>query len=122
LKCFIYLYTGDYAYKKVNQSLRSNEYDRLAPVIGLIKKELKMFSKENSNLANRKIGILYRGIDTPDPLMKEKARLYWKGFTSTALSKEVVKQFGRYQYTIALKRDIPHDYLIIPQELGHYDE
>lgn len=24
LKCFVYLYTGNYVYKKVNQSLRSN--------------------------------------------------------------------------------------------------
>lgn len=87
LKCFVYLYTGNYVYKKVNQSLRSNEYERLAPIIALIKRELSMFSKENSSLAERKIGMLYRGIDIPDPLMVEKSRMYWKGFTSTALSK-----------------------------------
>lgn len=83
----MYLYTGNYVYKKVNQSLRSNEYERLAPIIALIKRELSMFSKENSSLAERKIGMLYRGIDIPDPLMVEKSRMYWKGFTSTALSK-----------------------------------
>jgi hypothetical protein len=28
-----------------------------------------MFSKENSSIANRNIGLLFRGIDIPDPLM-----------------------------------------------------
>ena len=74
-----------------------------------------MFSKENSSLANRNIGLLFRGIDKPDPLMVQKTRLYWKGFTSTALSKEIAKNFGRYQYTIALKRGLPHEYFIIPK-------
>ena len=81
-----------------------------------------MFSKENSALANRTIGLLFRGIDKPDPLMEEKAKLYWKGFTSTALSKDIAKNFGRYQYTIALKRGLPHEYLIIPKELSHFEE
>ena len=74
-----------------------------------------MFSKENSTLADRNIGLLFRAIDSPDPLMVEKSRLYWKGFTSTALNKDVIKQFGRYQYTIALKRGMTHEYLIIPK-------
>jgi hypothetical protein len=87
LKCFVYLYTGNYAYKIVNNSLRSNEYQKIAPIIALVKKELKMFSKESSNLATRNIGLLFRGIDKSDPLMVEKTRLYWRGFTSTALSK-----------------------------------
>jgi hypothetical protein len=26
LKCFIFLYTGNYTYKKINQQLRRNEY------------------------------------------------------------------------------------------------
>jgi hypothetical protein len=69
LKCFVYLYTGNYAYKKVNNSLRANEHQRLAPIVALVKKELTMFSKENSSLANRNIGLLFRGIDIPDPLM-----------------------------------------------------
>jgi hypothetical protein len=81
-----------------------------------------MFSKENSTLAERNIGMLFRGIDLPDPLMVEKSRMYWKGFTSTALSKEITKKFGRYQYTIVLKRGLPHEYLIIPKELSHFDE
>ena len=63
------MYTGDYAYKKVNKQLRTNEYSRLAPVIALIKKELKLFSKESSSLHDYKITTLYRAIDTPDPLM-----------------------------------------------------
>ena len=46
-----------------------------------------MFSKENSSLANRNIGLLFRGIDKSDPTMVQKERLYWKGFTSTALTK-----------------------------------
>jgi hypothetical protein len=104
----VYLYTGNYAYKMVNKSLRSNEYQRLAPIIALVKKELTMFSKENSSLANRNIGMLYRGIGEPDPQMVKESRLYWKGFTSTALNKEVAKNFGRYQYTIILKRGFPH--------------
>ena len=74
-----------------------------------------MFSKEKSSLANRNIGLLFRGIDTPDVTMVEKAKVYWRGFTSTALSKEVTKAFGRYQYTIALKKGLPHEYLIIPK-------
>ena len=88
----------------------------------MVKKELAGFSKENSTLANRNIGLLYRGIPDSDPLMVEKSRLYWRGFTSTALNKEVAKKFGRYQYTIALKRGLPHEYLIIPKELSHYEE
>lgn len=65
--------------------------------------------------------MLYRGIDIPDPLMVEKSRMYWKGFTSTALNKEITKKFGRYQYTIVLKRGMPQEYLIIPKELSHFD-
>jgi hypothetical protein len=52
--------------------------------------------------------------------MIEKSRMYWKGFTSTALNKEVTKQFGRYVYTIVLKKGLPHEYLIIPKELSHF--
>ncbi len=92
----------------VNMSLRSNEYERLAPIIALVKKELTMFSKENSSIADRHITLLYRGIAQSDPLMVQKARLYWKGFTSTALSKEKSLNFGRYQYTITLKRGLSH--------------
>jgi hypothetical protein len=106
----------------VNKSLRSKEYERLAPIIALVKKELTSFSQENSTLANRNIGLLYRGIPQPDPQMVQKSRLYWRGFTSTALNKEVAKKFGRYQYTIALKRGLPHEFLIIPKELSHYEE
>ena len=52
--------------------------------------------------------------------MIEKSKMYWKGFTSTALNKEVTKQFGRYVYTIVLKKGLPHEYLIIPKELSHF--
>ena len=77
-------------------------------MIALVKRELGMFSKENSSLAQRNIGLLFRGIDLPDEFMIEKSRMYWKGFTSTALNKEVTKQFGRYVYTIVLKKGLPH--------------
>jgi hypothetical protein len=35
-------------------------------MIALVKRELGMFSKENSSLAQRNIGLLFRGIDLPD--------------------------------------------------------
>lgn len=89
-------------------------------MIALVKRELGTFSKENSSLAQRNIGLLFRGIDLPDEFMVEKSRMYWKGFTSTALNKEVTKRFGRYVYTIVLKKGLPHEYLIIPKELSHF--
>lgn len=30
LKCFIYLYTGHYSYKKINSQLRRNDYNKIS--------------------------------------------------------------------------------------------
>lgn len=40
LKCFIYLYTGHYSYKKINSQLRRGEYDKISQVIGMVTKQL----------------------------------------------------------------------------------
>lgn len=41
LKCFIYLYTGHYSYKKINSQLRRNQYDKISQVIAVVKKQLE---------------------------------------------------------------------------------
>ena len=45
LKCFIYLYTGHYTYKKINSQLRRNEYDKISMVIAVVKKQLEEYNK-----------------------------------------------------------------------------
>lgn len=40
LKCFIFLYTGNYTYKKINSQLRRNEYEKISAVIAVVKKQL----------------------------------------------------------------------------------
>jgi len=30
LKCFIFLYTGHYSYKRINSQLRRNEYEKIS--------------------------------------------------------------------------------------------
>ena len=45
LKCFVYLYTGHYTYKKINSQLRRNEYDKISMVIAVVKKQLEEYNK-----------------------------------------------------------------------------
>ena len=40
MKCFVYLYTGNYTYKKMNNLLRKSEYEKISAVIGVVKKQL----------------------------------------------------------------------------------
>ena len=63
LKCFVYLYTGDYAYKKVNQSLRKNDIEKIAPVLAAVKNQLGKYAKEQSSDSNKKLSTLYRGVN-----------------------------------------------------------
>ena len=94
----------------------------MAPVLAAVKNQLGCYAKENSHLANIKIEKIYRGIDQADEEMVEGRRLYWKGFTSSSLSKDTAKLFGKNQYLIFLSTRLSHEYLIIPKELSHYDE
>ena len=122
LKCFVYLYTGDYAYKKVNQSLRKNDYEKMAPVLAAVKNQLGKFAKEDSNQNNEKISVLYRGVSQEDKSMVQGNRLYWKSFTSSSKSKKVAMMFGTCQYTIYLSPRLSHEYIIIPKHLSKYEE
>ncbi len=45
LKCFIYLYTGHYSYKKINSQLRRNEYDKISQVIAVVQRQLEEYNK-----------------------------------------------------------------------------
>jgi hypothetical protein len=91
LKCFVYLYTGNYTYKKMNQLLRRSEYDKISAVIGIVKKQLEQYNKDKFTRklkANAKQGRyldLYRGIPKPDKMMVKGRKMFWRGFTSTSL-------------------------------------
>lgn len=41
LKCFVYLYTGHYAYKGINSQLRRGEYEKISKVIAVVQKQLE---------------------------------------------------------------------------------
>lgn len=41
MKCFIFLYTGPYTYKKINSQLRRNEYEKISVVIGVVQRQLE---------------------------------------------------------------------------------
>lgn len=45
LKCFIYLYTGHYSYKKINSQLRRNEYNKISAVIAVVQRQLIEYNK-----------------------------------------------------------------------------
>lgn len=45
LKCFIYLYTGHYTYKKINSQLRRSDYDKISAVIAVVQKQLEEYNK-----------------------------------------------------------------------------
>lgn len=106
LKCFIFLYTGNYTYKKINSQLRRNEYEKISAVIAVVQKQLEEYNKEKfarKLKANQKIGkilSLYRGIPKPDKLMIKGKKMYWKAFTSTSLEAKVANKFGRYSYVV----------------------
>lgn len=110
LKCFIFLYTGNYTYKKINQQLRRNEYEKITNVIAVVKAQLERYNKEKfarQLKANAKDGHyldLFRGIDKPDKKMIKGDKMYWKSFTSTSLDTKVASGFGRYTYVIRLKK------------------
>lgn len=120
LRCFVYLYTGNYTYKKINAQLRRSDYEKISTVIGIVKQQLEKYNKEKfarKLKANAKYGKfidLYRGVPKPDKLMTKGKKLYWKGFTSTSLERKVAQNFGRFNYVIELDKDAPHDYMIIP--------
>lgn len=106
LKCFIYLYTGHYSYKKINSQLRRNEYNKISAVIAVVQKQLIEYNKEKfarKLKANQKFGkylSLYRGIPKPDKTMIKGKKQYWKAFTSTSLETTVAARFGRYTFVI----------------------
>jgi hypothetical protein len=91
MKCFIYLYTGNYTYKKINSQLRRDQYQKISAVIGVVKKQLEMYNKEKfarklkANAKHGKFLDLYRGIPKPDKSMIKGKKIFWKGFTSTSL-------------------------------------
>lgn len=126
LKCFIYLYTGHYSYKRINSQLRRNEYDKICRVIAVVKRQLELYNKEKfarKLKANIKLGKylnLYRGIPKPDKSMQRGHKLYWKGFTSTSLEKPIAARFGRYTFVITLENSNPHPYMIVPEELSQF--
>lgn len=128
LKCFVYLYTGNYTYKKMNQLLRKSEYDKISMVIGVVKKQLEQFNKEKfarklkANAKQGRLLDLYRGIPKPDKTMVKGKKLFWRGFTSTSLERKVANNFGRYHYIIELENTNPHDYMIVPKDLSQFDE
>ena len=120
LKCFIFLYTGNYTYKKINSQLRRNEYEKISSVIAVVQKQLEEYNKEKfarKLKANKKLGkilSLYRGIPKPDKLMVKGKKMYWKAFTSTSLEAKVANKFGRFSYVIELDNKNPHAYMIVP--------
>lgn len=124
----MYLYTGNYAYKKLNQLLRKSEYDKISTVIGVVKKQLEQYNKEKfarKLKANPKQGRyldLYRGINKPDKLMGKGQKLFWRGFTSTSLDRRIAGNFGRYHYIIQLDNANPQPYMIVPKDLSQFEE
>ena len=123
----MYLYTGNYTYKKMNTMLRKSEYEKMAKVIGVVKRQLEAYNKENfsrrlkANSKNGRFLDLFRGIPKPDKLMIKGKKMYWRSFTSTSLVRKVASNFGRYQYILELDSKDPHDYLIVPKEMSHFD-
>lgn len=128
LKCFIYLYTGHYSYRKINSQLRRNEYEKISEVIAVVQKQLIEYNQEGfsrklkANLKYGKILSLYRGIPKPDKSMQKGQKLYWKAFTSTSLDTTVAARFGRYTFVISLETTNPHPYMIVPDELSQFKE
>ena len=128
MKCFIFLYTGNYTYKKINSQLRRNEYEKISAVIAVVKKQLEEYNQEKfarKLKANQKYGkilSLYRGIPKPDKLMIKGKKMYWKGFTSTSLEVKVANKFGKFSYVIELETKNPHAYMIVPEELSQFKE
>ena len=128
LKCFVYLYTGHYSYKKINSQLRRSQYDKISQVIAVVQKQLEEYNKQKfsrklkANLKHGKILNLYRGIPKPDKTMQKTQKLYWKGFTSTSLDTNVAHRFGRYIYVISLQSSNPHTYMIVPQYLSQFKQ
>ena len=45
LRCFVYLYTGNYTYKKINSQLRRNDYEKISTVIGIVKQQLEKYNQ-----------------------------------------------------------------------------
>lgn len=128
MKCFIYLYTGHFTYKKINSQLRRSEYDKISAVIAVVKKQLMEYNKEKfarKLKANQKYGrylSLYRGISKPDKTMMKGKKQYWKAFTSTSLETTVAARFGRYTFVIELDNHDAHPYMIVPEELSQFKE
>lgn len=128
LKCFIFLYTGHYSYKRINSQLRRSEYEKMSQVIAVVKNQLEHYNKEKfarKLKANIKIGKylnLYRGIPKPDKSMQRGQKLFWKAFTSTSLEKPIAARFGRFSFVITLENSNPHPYMIVPEELSQFKE
>jgi hypothetical protein len=132
LKCFIYLYTGHYSYKRISSQLRRSEYDKISRVIALVRKQLNSYNKEESKFnfnrkftANNRHGkflSLYRGINKPDKAMQKNEKMYWKAFTSTSLDTTIAARFGKYTYVINIDNSNPHEYIIVPTNLSMFQE
>ena len=124
----MYLYTGNFTYRKMNQMLRKSDYDKISAVIGVVKKQLEQYNKEKfarKLKANAKLGRfldLYRGINKPDKMMAKGRKMYWRGFTSTSLERRIAGNFGKYQYVIELENSNPHPYMVVPKDLSQFEE
>ena len=128
LKCFVYLYTGNFTYKKMNQMLRRSEYEKVSAVIGVVKKQLEQYNKEKfarklkANAKHGRFLDLFRGINKPDKLMVKGKRMYWRGCTSTSLERKIANNFGKYQYIVELDNANPHPYMVVPKDLSQFEE
>jgi hypothetical protein len=130
LKCFIYLYTANYSYKKIGSQLRRRDYEKISKVIAVIQKQLAEYNKNYKTKIDKKLQSkvvggkfsLFRGISKPDRDMNKGKKVFWRTFTSTSLDPLVAGKFGNYRYQISIDYSTSHPYMIVPEELSKFDE
>ena len=66
LMCFVYLYTGEYTYSKINAQLNQGYYEKIAKVLAVVQMQLRSYQSADFSRRlrpnNGRIVDLYRGV------------------------------------------------------------
>ncbi len=110
LKAFLYLYSTDYIFKELNQTLCHRNYHQLAFTLAMCIRE----AQNRPDLQVEKNKVLYRGIKKKEhekDYCVNGETLYWPAFTSTTSNIDQAKKFSGPDgiiFKIKLSTENPH--------------
>ncbi|CAG9313936.1 unnamed protein product [Blepharisma stoltei] len=124
LRSFVYTYTSDVVYKRLNECYAKNVYGRVMNITAACLLELK----NRPELMLHNPTVLWRGVEIPENILKKLTvgeKGFWPAFTSTAMRKEVALSppfKGNVLFEIHLQENEAHPHIIAGAWSEYEDE